>query len=63
MPAAEEYKERNTRLLGDILKGLQGQMKKHGQKPDIAKKYQWLVSYHNRQASERLHCPEMAITA
>ena len=63
MPAAEEYKERNTRLLGDIRKGLQGQVKKHGQRPDIAEKYQWLISYHNRQATERLRSPEMAIPA
>ena len=61
IPAAEEYKEKTSRLLSDIRSGLQGQVKKHGHGPDVAKKYRWLVDYHNKQTSERLHCSELTI--
>jgi len=58
---AQKGEEKTTRLLDDIRRGIQGQLRKHGHRPGIAQKYQWLIVYHNRQVSERLHRPDLVI--
>jgi hypothetical protein len=50
-------------LLADIRKALSAGLKKHGANSEVAQKYKWLISYHNRQVVERFKRPDLQVSA
>jgi len=61
IPLQPKTKGTTEPLLSGIGKELLAGFRKHGHKDDVAAKYRWFISHHNRQVSERFGRPDLKV--